>query len=341
MVKQKVKKYRKPSIAFQVLGIILVSIFILASGMLIWVASCDAGAGEVPDVFGWSACSSNGAYEGVQRDALVLVNLSHGGVNYERGNVVAFYYPNATTSTKIYLGSVAAIEDGQARLYINEKLPELDVDQGLILGRAEYYIADVGYFLAILEGGYGLVLAISILVLFVAILIMFIGNIALKRRYALEDAQLDAELDVQEEIFEKRREEAANFDYRPQEPQGGGESEGELETTSFAEKKEQAPEKAQEAEEPAEAETAVRAPQTKVSGNAADSLAHISIDADRQQAELLERLLQLAMQQKQVQGAEISLGEGNPCTLSISCEWKDVPIVSAILVEVQKRQETR
>ncbi len=93
------------------------------------------------------------------------------------------------------------------------------MDQGLILGRAEYYIADVGYFLAILEGGYGLVLAISILVLFVAILIMFIGNIALKRRYALEDAQLDAELDVQEEILEKRREEAANFDYRPEDPQ--------------------------------------------------------------------------------------------------------------------------
>ena len=183
----------------------------------------------------WLVCllPRTASTKGVQRDALVLVNLSYGGVNYEQGNVVAFYYPNATTSTKIYLGSISAIEDGQASLYINEKLPELHVDQGLILGRAEYYIADVGYFLAILEGGYGLVLAISILVLFVAILIMFIGNIALKRRYALEDAQLDAELDVQEEILEKRREEAANFDYRPEDPQQKGEGEGELEATAF------------------------------------------------------------------------------------------------------------
>lgn len=339
MVKQKVEKYRKPSIAFQVLGIILASIFILASGMLIWVASCDAGAGEVPDVFGWSACSSNGEYEGVQRDALVLVNLSYGGVNYEQGNVVAFYYPNATTSTKIYLGSISAIEDGQASLYINEKLPELYVDQGLILGRAEYYIADVGYFLAILEGGYGLVLAISILVLFVAILIMFIGNIALKRRYALEDAQLDAELDVQEEILEKRREEAANFDYRPEDPQQKGEGEGELEATAFVGKADES--FAQGQKKSTEAQVFAGEMQTKVSGNATDSLAHISIDADRQQAELLERLLRLAMQQKQVENAEISLGEGDPCTLSVSCDWKDMPIVSAILAEVQKRKETK
>ncbi len=70
-------------------------------------------------------------------------------------------------------------------------------------------------------------------------------------------------------------------------------------------------------------------------------MAHISIDADRQQAELLERLLRLAMQQKQVENAEISLGEGDPCTLSVSCDWKDMPIVSAILVEVQKRKETK
>ena len=184
------QSYRKPSIAFQVLGIIITTIFLLASGLLIWVAACDTQHGEVPDAFGWSACSSNGEYEGVQRDALVLIDLLDDTASYEQGNVVAFYYPEAPTATKIYLGSISALEDGQVTLYVNENLPELSINQGYVLGRAEYYIADVGYFFAILEGGYGLILAISIAVLCLAILFMFIGNIVLKRRYAAEDEEL-------------------------------------------------------------------------------------------------------------------------------------------------------
>ena len=70
------------------------------------------------------------------------------------------YYPEAPTATKIYLGSISALEDGQVTLYVNENLPELSINQGYVLGRAEYYIADVGYFFAILEGGYGLKMCI-------------------------------------------------------------------------------------------------------------------------------------------------------------------------------------
>ena len=198
MVKKQLEKYQKPKIGFQVLGIILASIFMILSAGLIWFAACDTEQGELPDIFGWSACSSNGGYQAVPRDAMVLVRLSQAGENYEKGKVVAFYYPNAPTSTKIYLGSVASMEEGSATLYLNEETPELCVDQGLILGRAEYYIEDVGYLLAILEGGYGLILAISILVLFLAILIMFAGNIALRRQRALEAADLEKELDIQE-----------------------------------------------------------------------------------------------------------------------------------------------
>lgn len=336
MVKQQLEKYQKPKIGFQVLGIILASIFIILSAGLIWFAACDTEQGEIPDVFGWSACSSNGGYNGIPRDALILVRLSQEGQSYEQGKVVAFYYPNAPTSTKIYLGSISSIEEGKATLYLNEETPELCVDQGLILGRAEYYIEDAGYFLAILEGGYGLILAISILVLFLAILIMFIGNIALRRQRALEAAELEKELDIQEEILEQKRQETAQLDTPLQ-----GESQDDSDSLQEDEA-ELAEIDAQGVceEAPAEEQTAEKTPKMQISGAADSELAHICIQAEQQQAELLQKLIQ-TMQQKKELEMKVQLAFGEPCTLEIECTWKDVPVVSAILVELQKRGEVR
>ena len=332
MVKQQLEKYQKPKIGFQVLGIILASIFIILSAGLIWFAACDTEQGEIPDVFGWSACSSNGGYDGIPRDALILVRLSQKDQNYEQGKVVAFYYPNAPTSTKIYLGSVVSVEEGNATLYLNQETPELCVDQGLILGRAEYYIEDVGYFLALLEGGYGLILAISILVLFLAILIMFIGNIALRRQRALEAAELEKELDIQEEILEQKRQEAAQLDAPLQDEHQEAdaswqEDERELvENTSGVSM--EAPEEEQEADK--------AATKMQISGAADSEQAHICIQAEQRQAEILQKLLQ-TMQQKKGLDMIVQLTAGEPCMLEIECAWKDVSVVSAILVELQKK----
>ena len=314
MVKQQLEKYQKPKIGFQVLGIILASIFIILSAGLIWFAACDTEQGEIPDVFGWSACSSNGGYNGIPRDALILVRLSQEGQSYEQGKVVAFYYPNAPTSTKIYLGSISSIEEGKATLYLN----------------------DAGYFLAILEGGYGLILAISILVLFLAILIMFIGNIALRRQRALEAAELEKELDIQEEILEQKRQEAAQLDTPLQ-----GESQDDSDSLQEDEA-ELAEIDAQGVceEAPAEEQTAEKTPKMQISGAADSELAHICIQAEQQQAELLQKLIQ-TMQQKKELEMKVQLAFGEPCTLEIECTWKDVPVVSAILVELQKRGEVR
>ena len=51
MVKQQLEKYQKPKIGFQVLGIILASVFMILSAGLIWFAACDTEQGELPDVF--------------------------------------------------------------------------------------------------------------------------------------------------------------------------------------------------------------------------------------------------------------------------------------------------
>ncbi len=334
MVKKQLEKYQKPKIGFQVLGIILASIFMILSAGLIWFAACDTEQGELPDIFGWSACSSNGGYQAVPRDAMVLVRLSQAGENYEKGKVVAFYYPNAPTSTKIYLGSVASMEEGSATLYLNEETPELCVDQGLILGRAEYYIEDVGYLLAILEGGYGLILAISILVLFLAILIMFAGNIALRRQRALEAAELEKELDIQEEILEQKRQEAAQLDEPLPEPSE------EEQPVPQEDEQEAAEENAAQDELAEEQGQEKRALQMQMSGAMDSELAHICIQAEQQQAELLQKLIQ-TMQQKKGLDMSVRLTDGVPCTLEIECAWKDVSVVSAILVELQKRSETK
>lgn len=334
MAKQQLEKYQRPKIGFQILGIILASIFIILSAGLIWFAACDTEQGELPDVFGWSACSSNGGYEAIPRDAMILVRLSQAGESYERGKVVAFYYPNAPTSTKIYLGSVASAEEGTATLYLNEETPELCVDQGLILGRAEYYIEDVGYLLAILEGGYGLILAISILVLFLAILIMFIGNIALRRQRALEAAELEKELDIQEKVLEQKRREAAQMDAplpEQDEEDEAAEQEGAGEPAEET-VGEDAPAKEQEAEK--------AAPKMQMSGAVDSELARICIQAEQQQAELLQKLIQ-TMQQKKGLEMSVQLNAGEPCALEIECAWKDVPVVSAIVVELQKRGEAK
>lgn len=334
MAKQQLEKYQRPKIGFQILGIILASIFIILSAGLIWFAACDTEQGELPDVFGWSACSSNGGYEAIPRDAMILVRLSQAGESYERGKVVAFYYPNAPTSTKIYLGSVASAEEGTATLYLNEETPELCVDQGLILGRAEYYIEDVGYLLAILEGGYGLILAISILVLFLAILIMFIGNIALRRQRALEAAELEKELDIQEKVLEQKRREAARLDAPLPEQDEEDEAAEQEDAGEPAEETvgEDAPAKEQEAEKAEQ--------KMQMSGAVDSELARICIQAEQQQAELLQKLIQ-TMQQKKGLEMSVQLNAGEPCALEIECAWKDVPVVSAIVVELQKRGEAK
>ncbi len=337
MVKQQLEKYQKPKIGFQVLGIILASVFMILSAGLIWFAACDTEQGELPDVFGWSACSSNGGYDAIPRDAMILVRLSQAEEGYERGKVVAFYYPNAPTSTKIYLGSVVSAEEGTATLYLNQETPELCVDQGLILGRAEYYIEDVGYLLAILEGGYGLILAISILVLFLAILIMFIGNIALRRQRALEAAELEKELDIQEKVLEQKRQEAAQLDAPMQEELQEDETpkqadEAELTEEEIQSSVEDAPAKEQEEDK--------AAPKMQINGAMDADLARICIQAEQQQAELLQKLIQ-TMQQKKGLDMSVRLNAGEPCALEIECAWKDVPVVSAILVELQKRGEAK
>lgn len=333
MVKQQLEKYQKPKIGFQVLGIILASVFMILSAGLIWFAACDTEQGELPDVFGWSACSSNGGYAAIPRDAMILVRLSQAEEGYEPGKVVAFYYPNAPTSTKIYLGSVASVNEGTATLYLNEETPELCVDQGLILGRAEYYIEDVGYLLAILEGGYGLILAISILVLFLAILIMFIGNIALRRQRAREAAELNKELDIQEEILEQKRQEAAQLDAPMQEDETPKQAdEAELTEEEIQSSVEDAPAKEQEEDK--------AAPKMQINGAMDADLARICIQAEQQQAELLQKLIQ-TMQQKKGLDMSVRLNAGEPCALEIECAWKDVPVVSAILVELQKRGEAK
>lgn len=330
------QSYRKPSIAFQVLGIIITTIFLLASGLLIWVAACDTQHGEVPDAFGWSACSSNGEYEGVQRDALILIDLLDDTASYEQGNVVAFYYPEAPTATKIYLGSISALEDGQVTLYVNENLPELSINQGYVLGRAEYYIADVGYFFAILEGGYGLILAISIAVLCLAILFMFIGNIVLKRRYAAEDEELQKQLDIQEALLEKKREEAAQIDLHEQKEELS--QKAALEPPAFMAKPERA--EGQESKMAREEQfSGGDEGSTVISGSADSGVAQIELKAGAQQAEVLKKLFELAVQQNKMKNVSTSWTEGEPGTLHIECSWKDVPVVSAILVEVQKRQK--
>ena len=54
----------------------------------------------------------------------------------------------------------------------------------------------------------------------------------------------------------------------------------------------------------------------------------------------MQKLIQ-TMQQKKELEMKVQLAFGEPCTLEIECTWKDVPVVSAILVELQKRGEVR
>ena len=144
------------------------------------------------------------------------------------------------------------------------------------------------------------------------------------------------QLDIQEALLEKKREEAAQIDLHEQKEELS--QKAALEPPAFMAKPERA--EGQESKMAREEQfSGGDEGSTVISGSADSGVAHIELKAGAQQAEVLKKLFELAVQQNKMKNVSTSWTEGEPGTLHIECSWKDVPVVSAILVEVQKRQK--
>lgn len=165
-------KKRWPS----VISIILCVILLFAAIFAVVIALADFQHGEVPTIFGWGICSSNGEYEPIDKNAAILIRKIDTTDTIKEGDVVLFYYEGARANHKVFAGQVLEIGEETLHVYINEDMMDVEITKSVLRGEVYYYMQHVGYVLNIVEDRYGVILSIAFVVLLISIIILLIGN---------------------------------------------------------------------------------------------------------------------------------------------------------------------
>ncbi len=204
-MKQKKKKSLIPSVIAMIICVLLFFFAIIS----VVIAVNDIEKGDMPYFLGVGICSSNGIYDGVEKNAVILAKKVSAN-SLVAGDVVVFNFANAQTNSKLYLGNIIEIgEDGSLVVYLGNGYENQEISMEDVRGKAVYSIANIGYLVSILEGRYGVLLSMASTVLLLAVIVLLIGNLfALRsenKAYAalsmarVKNQQMEQDLDLQEE----------------------------------------------------------------------------------------------------------------------------------------------
>ena len=168
---------KKKSLVLSIVATVICIILLFFAVVSVVVAVNDIEAGELPYFLGIGICSSNGSYEGVEKNAVVLAKKV---VESELAakDVVVFYFSSAPTAAKLYLGNIIEVkENGTLEVYLGEEYANQIIEVGDVRGKAVYSIAHLGYLVEILEGRYGVLLSMATTILLLAIIVLLLGSI--------------------------------------------------------------------------------------------------------------------------------------------------------------------
>ena len=167
---------KKKSLTLSIIAMIICIVLLFFSVVSVVIAVNDIEAGDMPYFLGVGICSSNGSYEGVEKNAVVLAKkITESELAVK--DVVVFYYPSAPTTAKLYLGTITELkEDGTLEVYLGNESVNQNIDAADVRGKAVYSIAHLGYLVEILEGRYGVLLSMATTILLLAIIVLLLGG---------------------------------------------------------------------------------------------------------------------------------------------------------------------
>ncbi|MBR6816463.1 MAG: hypothetical protein IKM60_03075 [Clostridia bacterium] len=168
---------KKRSLAPGIIGIVICVLLLMMAIVSVVIAVSDAGEGELPYFLGTGICSSNGIYEGVDKNAVVLAKKASENT-LAAGDVIVFYHAEAQTASKLYLANVLEVkDDGMLSVYLGEQLGDMDISMDLVRGEAAYSVGGLGRIVSIMEGKYGILLSMALCLLLLAIIVLLTGNV--------------------------------------------------------------------------------------------------------------------------------------------------------------------
>ena len=168
---------KKRSLAPGIIGIVICVLLLMVAIVSVVIAVSDAGEGELPYFLGTGICSSNGIYEGVDKNAVVLAKKASENT-LAAGDVIVFYHAEAQTASKLYLANVLEVkDDGMLSVYLGEQLGDMDISMDLVRGEAAYSVGGLGRIVSIMEGKYGILLSMALCLLLLAIIVLLTGNV--------------------------------------------------------------------------------------------------------------------------------------------------------------------
>ena len=203
-----------------VLALVLCIMLLFFAVISVVVALADFGHGEIPTIFGWGICSSNGEYEPIDKNAAIFMRKIGDADTVSEGDVVLFYYEGARSNHKVYAGQVLETNVDTLHVYINEDLADVEIGKSVLRGEVHYYVGHVGYILNIIEDRYGVILSIALVVLLLSVMILLIGSyMSIKEQRKVAEALNEAKDHVNALSFDE--EERATI-YEEDEMQAGG-----------------------------------------------------------------------------------------------------------------------
>ena len=211
---------KKRSLAPGIIGIVICVLLLMVAIVSVVIAVSDAGEGELPYFLGTGICSSNGIYEGVDKNAVVLAKKASENT-LAAGDVIVFYHAEAQTASKLYLANVLEVkDDGMLSVYLGEQLGDMDISMDLVRGEAAYSVGGLGRIVSIMEGKYGILLSMALCLLLLAIIVLLTGNVigqyhenkvyaALDEAKDMLESEEDAAEEAEEEFYEAPKQKAS------------------------------------------------------------------------------------------------------------------------------------
>ncbi|MBR3295335.1 MAG: hypothetical protein IKI62_03705 [Clostridia bacterium] len=186
---------KKKKIFPAILGIFICLILLFVAVCSFYIAIHKVEKGELPFIFGKGISSSNGVYDTVEDNALVLSNPI-APEEFEPGKVVVYYDPTEKSDYRLFLGNILQVkEDGNVIIYPGSGRDTITVTPDLIRGEADYSVDDVGAYIKLLEGKYGvLITGAASIILLVLIIILFgtvIGNAKVNRQIRRQQKEME------------------------------------------------------------------------------------------------------------------------------------------------------
>lgn len=335
---------KRKSSAPYVVGSIFLILLLLVCGVMTWVSVTGRGTGDMPNVFGWSVYASRGELASIPEDAAIITR--RGVSEFSEGEPIVYYDPGIEGKNKIAVRFAGAkTEEGAYEGYDENGEQGVLIPAQNIRGRGETYVGFLGKVLTFAHGSYGMYAFGGASVVLLVLLILLLVKCKNRNRgawqtymeeadslpadYRAESREPFIEDDADEPEMEE--EEVREFGEKATEP-----------VDSFAPK---ATARASPAPEEAPfglviderySEPEPEKP-SQLRADLAGKTTQLTITGTDSEIELLAKLVDTAVKKRGSEKVIMDIAYGEKTTLTLTCSWQDVGIVSAIVVELQKR----